>query len=120
MKYEAPVYVFHFGMYKGQTLWAVEEINPSYIYWCACNIPKIRLMLRERYKELYGRLLRTQQALGHEREAWCWTGGRMPSFNEIYGRMQDKPAVPDREPALKGTLDNDDEDEEDDSDPGPF
>lgn len=109
MKLQAPCYVFRFGMYKGRTIWDIEETNPSYILWCACNIPRFRLMLKEEYPELRARLIRAYRALESAQEAWAWTGGRMPVFNDVYGKLKDRPTEPAKGPTLGEIAGDEDE-----------
>lgn len=125
MRLQAPCYVFHFGMYKGRTIWDIEETNPSYILWCACNIPKFRLRLKEEYPELRERLVKAYKALSEEQEAWAYTGGRMPTFNSVYARLHGKgiPRQPVRGPSLGDILADEEEHsilEEDDYGQDPF
>ena len=83
----APCYVFDFGKHKGRTIWAVEDASPSYIRWCACNVPRFLRVLRERHPELLERMRRARKILASAEDAWAFEGGRMPRYDDVYRKV---------------------------------
>lgn len=75
---------FTFGKHKGEQLTDVVDSDVGYVYWCACKIDWFREMLKQEHSNLYALLIKTQRALQSSKEAWCYSGGRMPRFESVF------------------------------------
>lgn len=78
---------FTFGKYAGRDVLDMADESPSYVYWAARAIPEFKAKLRANLPALYDSLLATERAMRGERDAWAYTGGRLPNFDSVYRRM---------------------------------
>lgn len=74
-------YVFTFGKYKGRKL---TEVPPSYAHWCACNLTWFKNVLKKDFPQMFENLQKTEKKLQQAKEAWAYTGGRIPTFDSLY------------------------------------
>lgn len=90
MKKPLDEFVFSFGRHKGMKFDDVLRESPSYIYWCARNIPWLKDRMKKEAPELYEAMKRAERALADEEEAWVYKGGRLPRFDDVFRKVYKK------------------------------
>ena len=81
-------WVFTFGKHKGRAFSDVLSESPSYVHWCACNMPWFKDALKRDEPDIFNALKESEKALRSERDAWAYTGGRLPSYDGVFWKVK--------------------------------